>query len=72
MEINQIIKKQLLIHGTKQKKICEILGENKTRVSKKINGKTAFSIEEVKIIAKFFNMTVDELIGGSTNARTNA
>lgn len=48
-------------HGFKQDVMAETLGITKATYSKKENGSIKFSLEESKILANFFDTTIDEL-----------
>ena len=66
------IKDEIEKRGIKQKKIAEILGINHSTLSLKMNGFHSFSEIEVKKIAKFLNVPVENLTGGNSNARANS
>lgn len=57
------LRAELSRNGIKQKDVAKLLGVSELTVSKKINGKTSFTIDEAFLIQKTFfpNFTVDYL-----------
>ncbi|MFN3092162.1 helix-turn-helix domain-containing protein [Bacillus siamensis] len=49
------------LHGFNQDVMAKTLGITKATYSKKENGSIKFSLEESKILADFFETTIDEL-----------
>lgn len=48
--------------GMTQQQVAELLGMHRTNYSKIEKGERDLSIEAVNIIAKFFGMTIDEIV----------
>lgn len=66
MEVIDLIKVNKLkayrsLKGIKQEDIANLLGIGLNTYNFKENGKKSFSLNEAKIIADFFNTTIDEL-----------
>lgn len=49
------------VHGFNQDVMAKTLGITKATYSKKENGSIKFSLEESKVLADFFETTIDEL-----------
>lgn len=47
-------------HNIKQSEVAEILDISVQQVNRKINGKEAFTLEQVKILCKHYEISADE------------
>ncbi len=65
------IKKYRLLHNMKQIELCRILGISQGALSGWENGKYEPDIKSLNLMAKQFNISVDELLGNSSSSRIN-
>ena len=65
MDFRARFKELRLENRVTQKQIADMLNMSKMAVSHWENGDSEPSIEQLKILAKFFNVTVDYLVGFS-------
>lgn len=56
-----ILKAKMVLEEKTQPQIAKVLGLSLPSVSKKINGVTKFSIEEIKKLRKYLNLTTEEV-----------
>ena len=57
-----ILKSRLSLKGKTQKDLAKTLGLSKVSISKKVNGTIKFSLNEVKKIKEYLNLTNDEVV----------
>ncbi|NLV61956.1 MAG: helix-turn-helix transcriptional regulator, partial [Clostridiaceae bacterium] len=62
MEFNEKLQKLRISQNMTQEELAEKLYVSRTAISKWESGRGYPSIDSLKSIAKFFNMTIDELI----------
>ena len=58
---NNILKSKMILQEKTQAEMAKFLGLSLVSVSKKINGVIKFSLEEVKKIKEYLNLTDDEI-----------
>ena len=63
MEFNEKLQKLRTNENLTQEELAEKLYVSRTAVSKWESGRGYPSIDSLKVIAKYFNVTIDELIG---------
>lgn len=59
------IRARLARYGLTQTELGETLGLSQGQVSKRLRGTVAFNIDELDVVAEFFETTVIELLGGT-------
>jgi transcriptional regulator with XRE-family HTH domain len=52
-------------YNVTQVQLTQVLGVSQTGVSKRLRGKTPFDVNEIGILADFFNVDPSELVGGT-------
>jgi len=62
MDIGANIKRLREDRGVKQSEIADLIGMHRSNYSKVENGQREISLQAVDKIAKFFNITIDELV----------
>ena len=58
-------------NNTTQNGLAELLGVTKTQISDMENGKTTTSLERLYILADYFNVSIDYLVGRTDNPQMN-
>ena len=60
-EYNTIIKMLMVRDGITQEKLANLLGLGPVATNKKLNGKSPWVIDECIMLAKIFNVTLDDI-----------
>ncbi len=64
-----IIKILRILNGDKQPDLARALGCTAYAISQKERGKAAFSVEEIRLIAKRYNVSLEFLMDGEESKR---
>lgn len=65
------LKELRTLNKINQTTIAELLGVTKTQISDLENAKTTTSIERLYILADYFNVSIDYLVGRTDNPEIN-
>lgn len=68
-EIGLRIKKLRMAKGKSQEELGKVLSRSHAAVSDIERGKTKLSVEDLLILAKFFEVNLSEITGGDTEAK---
>lgn len=60
--LSRELKSLRALHGLTQKQLADKLGLGETAYTKRENGNLAFSVEEVKVIKRIFNLKDNDII----------
>ncbi len=55
------LRAEMAMHGDNQTKLAELLGLKPCVVSLRLNGKTKWTLEEIKTVCGYYNKTVEYL-----------
>ncbi|WP_125154311.1 helix-turn-helix transcriptional regulator [Clostridium rectalis] len=61
MKKYEMLKAYRILNGLTQKEMGEIIELSRSSYNRRENGKIPFSLEEAKIIANEFNLTIEEI-----------
>lgn len=63
------LKAEMIMNDIDQKDLADILSISVSSVSRKMNDKSTFTLEEGKILAEFFGMTIEGLFFSNNVAK---